>query len=297
VGIVALCERIGLRARDAAARGEPTFGLPEAAGAASWLAARVRDLALREEAATWASAGAGYHALLSLCFRGVGALDGQTARLGAGRFRDKVEGELASALALSPWVVFFPTAETLTPIEMIELRAYPVHPLGLVDGPAWTDGAPAPPSEFFFHDLDHARFKVREDLLAAGVDVPDAYRDGSTLDPATGRHRAFLSHALGHAGGLWAAVASRAAVARRLLARVAGLDAPDSSAGELLLFELVHEKSFPLDERVLRRELSNDAHLAKLRGKAAKRFFPEPIDAATVDALPAARDALVEALS
>lgn len=294
---MAQCEQIGLRARAAAARGEPTFGLPEAATAAAWLAGRVRDPVLRQQAATWTSSGAGYHAWFDLCVRAVTTFDADLPRAGDQSYRAKVSDELASVRALWPWAVFIPTVETLSPLEMIELRAYPVHPLGLVDEPTWTDGAPAPPSEFFFHDLDHARFKVREDLLADGVQIPDAYRDGTTLDPATGRHRAFLSHALGPLGDRWESAASRLALARRLLARVAALGAPLSSAGELLLFELIHEKSFPLDGAVLRRELGNDTHLAKLRSKAASHFFPTPADAAVVAALPDARAALAKALS
>ena len=51
----------------------------------------------------------------------------------------------------------------------------------------WADGRPCSPAEFFFHDVDHARFKLREDLAARGVTIPDAYVNGTTLDPATGR--------------------------------------------------------------------------------------------------------------
>jgi hypothetical protein len=271
--------------------------VPEAAAVASWVAARVRDPALRREAADWASSGAAYHALLSLCIRAATTLDGELPRPGERSYRDKVEDELTSLLALWPWVIFVPTTDTLTPIEMIELRAYPLHPIGLVDEPTWTDGASAPPSEFFFHDLDHARFKVREDLLADGVEIPDAYRGGTTIDPATGRHRAFVSVALGRVGDLWERAAARLALARRLLARAAALGGARAAAGELLLFELIHEKSLPLDASVLRRELGNDAHLAKLESKVARRFFPAPIDASVLDALASARAALAEALS
>jgi hypothetical protein len=125
------------------------------------------------------------------------------------------------------------------------------------------------------------------------------YQEGTTIDPATGRHRLILSTVQGRIGDhLWEQAEARTALLRRLLASIGALgEGPRARAAELLLFEVIHEKSFPLDRAVLGRELTGDAHLAKLRSKVAGRFFPTALDAATIEALPAARSALMEALS
>jgi hypothetical protein len=295
--MLANCEEIGRRAREAAARGDTTFAIPEAAPAARWVTEVAPDPALRAAAEAWA-ASAGYHELLRLCRDAVLALDDGWRASGAS-YRAKVNGELEAMLTLWPDVLVVPTPQPLSPMALVELRAFPVHPLGLVAEPAWTDGAPAPPSEFFFHDLDHARFKVREDQRAAGIEIPDAYQDGTTIDPATGRHRIFLAFAQGRIGDrLWQRAAARTALVRRLRAGIAALGAgPLCEAAELLLFEVIHEKSFALEADVLARELGHDAHLAKLHSKVARGFFPTPIDRAVLGVLPAARAALLELLS
>lgn len=297
VGMLALCDQVGRHARAAARLREPSFAIPELSPAAVWVAATSRDAAIRDEAAAWLQAGASYHALVRLCERMVLGLDASRPSSG-GRYRDKVHGELEPMLDLWPDVILLPTVDPLTPFDLIELRAFPVHPLGLVDRPTWTDGAEDTPSEFFFHDLDHARFKVREDLLFEGVDIPDAYRDGQTLDLETGRHRLIMAHARGRIEGrLWARAPSRAAFGRRLRDGVADIDGPRRSAAELLLFEIIHEKSFPLEAAVLDRELAADAHLAKLRTKAANRFFAGGVDDVVVAELPWARAALREMIA
>ncbi|HVT10439.1 MAG TPA: hypothetical protein VHO67_23420 [Polyangia bacterium] len=212
----------------------------------------------------------------------------------AGDYRAKVEGELEPMLALWPSVLLVPTQASLSPGALMELRAFPVHPLGLTERPAWTDGKTDAPSEFFFHDLDHARFKVRLDLADEGVTIPDPYQDGTTLDPATGRHRQIMSQAAcASLGRLWEKASERQATARALSDRAGALVAgPLRSAVELLLFEMLHEKSCPLEGAILARELDGEAHLAKLRWKAAVGFFPGGIDAAVVDALADARTLL-----
>jgi len=290
--MVALCTRIGARARDAARDGAATFAVPEAADAAAWVAARARDATLRGEAERWMASGAAYEPLIRMCVRAVLDLDRASPAFEP-RYRNQVEAELEAMLALWPDVLVLPTASPLSRRDTILLRAFPVHPLGLADGTPWTDGGPSSPSEFFFHDLDHARFKIREDLAAAGIAIPDAYEAGSTIDPSTGRHRVILPFARGQIGSmLWERAAGCATFARRLLSCLDGLDGPCSAAAELLLFEIVHEKSFPLDAVVLARELENDAHAAKVRAKAAAAFFPERVDAAIVAALPRARRAV-----
>ena len=298
VSLLAVCERVGGRAREAASRREQSFAVPEWSAAAEWVGATAMEPALRVDAARWLASGASYHELVRLCARAVVGLDALWPP-SKNRYREKAEGELEPMLALWPDVLLWPTASPLSPLDLVDLRAFPVHPLGLADRPTWTDGALDSPSEFFFHDLDHARFKVREDLLVEGIAIPDAYHEGSTLDPKHGRHRVILSHAAGRIGDrLWERAPARCALAQQLRTRVAALEAsPHRSAAELLLFEIVHEKSFPLDAAVLDRELAGEAHLAKLRMKAANRFFPGGTDDAVVAALPRARSFLRDCIA
>ena len=99
-------------------------------------------------------------------------------------------------------------------------------------------------------------------------------------------------------GRLWARAAARLVLSQRLQQALATLgEGPLHDAAELLLFEIVHEKSFPLDDQVLLRELTSDAHLSKLRLKALNRFFPGGTEPPVVDALPRARAALREMLT
>lgn len=190
----------------------------------------------------------------------------------------KAAAELAPLLQLWPHVVAVPTDARLTVDEMILLRAVPVHPLGVVAAPAFADGALRSPAEFFWHDVDHARFKLRADLAAAGVDVPDAYRNGSTWDATTGRHRTFVAvaEARGRSAlrSSFAAAPARLGLARRLLAGIDGLaDRALTEAARWLLFEIVHEKSHPFSVPVLTRELGRTAHQDKLQAKCARGFF------------------------
>jgi hypothetical protein len=59
----------------------------------------------------------------------------------------------------------------------------------------------------------------------------------------------------------------------------------------------VHEKSFPLSVDVLAREVMNESHRAKLLYKNANGFFPVRMDDVVIEALPAARKALLEVLT
>jgi len=269
-----LAQALGERARRAALAGDATFALPEAADAAEHLARSVPDAALREQAAGWISRGAAYHELVRLC---AGALLAQEALVTAPAsiYVPKAQDELEPALALWPHVLLFPTTRSLSMRDVVELRAFPIHPLGVRVGPCWADGRVCSPAEFFFHDLDHARFKVREDLLARSLEIPDAYRDGSTLDPTTWRHRVILPHAAGLMGSwCWTGAPVRHVWVRALLRRIESLaDRALSTAAELMLFEVVHEKSFPLEPGVFAREVASDAHLTKLQRKCDTGFF------------------------
>jgi hypothetical protein len=215
----------------------------------------------------------------------------------------KARAELEPLLAMWPHVVLLPTARSFAIDELIEWRAWPLHPLGVVAAPTRADGRVASPAEFFFHDVDHARFKVREDLLARGIAIGDPYRDGTTFDPDLGAHRGVMAAALPHVdGGAWRLAPARAAKVQAWLAAIAAVAARERALGEAalwLLFELVHEKSLPIEPRVLAAALASTAHVDKLRRKGEAGFYadhgPSP---AALAALERARDllrALVEA--
>jgi hypothetical protein len=283
------------RASAAAAAGAPTFALPEATPVATWIAARVADPDVRAEATTWRERGARYHDLVRLSARAALALDrGDFTPI----YRAKAAAELEPMLALWPHVLAVPTTVALSAADLIRLRAFPVHPLGLVAEPTWADGHFVPPSEYFFHDLDHARFKVREDCLLRELDVADAYQDGSTLDARSGRHRTILPFVTGllpvprrippRSAGDTQALSARA---RHLLAGVrAARDVTTAQAAELLLFEVLHEKGLPLAQPALAHAFASDAHITKLWQKHAISFFGvDDPGRAVLNALPAAR--------
>jgi hypothetical protein len=84
----------------------------------------------------------------------------------------------------------------------------------------------------------------------------------------------------------------------RLLDRVFALPDPAARASELLLFEIVHEKSLPFDPTSIAKACRDDAHLLKLERKLDADFFGVAAPAPDViAALPAGRAALVEIFS
>ncbi len=288
---------LGRRARQAAASQEDTFVIPEGAAVAELAAAMVPPGRLRAEAEGWLGAGASYHALVRLAARAVAAPGGDDPP-GPPVYVPKAGGELEPILSLWPAVLAVPTGTSFKPFELVALRAFPVHPLGVVTKPTWADGRLCSPAEYFFHDLDHARFKIREDLRVEGVEIPDAYQSGSTLDARTGHHRIILRAARGRIGStLWDRAESRRALALRLIAFAKRLGGSHAAAAELLLFEILCEKSHSLETSVLFRELASEAHVAKIRSKQTNGFYGERIpDAATMMALDEARLALKRAL-
>ena len=285
------------RAESAAAAGEPTFSIPEAAPVAERLAAMAPPGTLRAEAERWHADGASYHSLVRLAARSVTRLGGDGVA-GEAAYVPKAAGELEPMLRLWPSVLALPTMRVFAPLDLVALRAFPVHPLGLVTEPTWADGRVCSPAEYFFHDLDHARFKIREDLLVEGIEIPDAYHGGTTMDARTGQHRIILPAAEGRIGStLWDRVQPRRELANRLLAFAANLDGPRARAAEVLLFEIIYEKSHPLEARALARELASDAHVLKIRRKRADGFYGELVpDQATMAALDEVRFAMKEIL-
>jgi len=202
----------------------------------------------------------------------------------------KARAELEPLLACWPFVIVLPTTKAFTIDELIAARAWPVHTLGVVAGPSRADGAVRSPAEFFFHDVDHARFKIREDLLARGFDVPDPYVGGTTFDEARGEHRGVMTAARPHVGAEgWRTAAARAAAVGSWLTAIANEPRRDlAEAARWLLFEMVHEKSLPIDRAVLGGALATDAHVVKLRSKCVSGFYadrgPSPAAVAALDA-------------
>ena len=265
---------LGRRANDAAVCGAETFEVPEFEKVAEAIAADGRVERARASARRWKAAGASYHELVRLCADYVLELEGVMPACEP-VYVPKVKDELEPLLALWPHVLALPTIDELSSRDLLRLRAFPVHPLGVKNAMAWADGRRCSPAEFFFHDLDHARFKVREDLLAMGVAVADAYQDGTTFDPVTGRHRSILPEALGKIGpSLWSMAAERGLLIESMLNSIIALPDPSlAHAAEWLLFQILHEKSFSLDVPVLRRELATSHHVVLLRTKVENGFY------------------------
>ena len=287
------------RATAAAAGGAETFSVPEFETVAAAIAADCRVKQTSAAAQRWAKDGASYHELVRLCASYVMALE---AIVPAGEpvYVPKVRDELEPLLALWPHVLTLPTIDNLSARDLLRLRAFPVHPLGVTDKAVWADGRQVSPAEFFFHDVDHARYKVREDLLAMGVHIPDAYQDGTTFDPVTGRHRSILPEAFGKVGpSLWSIAASRYSFLESLFNRIDALSNRSlANAVEWLLFQILHEKSFPLHVPTLRRELATPHHIKLLHTKVDNGFYEKNTPSTDIMAqLNTARDWLIEVLS
>ena len=93
--------------------------------------------------------------------------------------------------------------------------------------------------------------------------------------------------------------ASRCSLVESTFNRIDAL--PDRSlagAAEWLLFQILHEKSFPLDVPTLRRELATSRHVELLRTKVENGFYDKTTPPSEVMAhLNAAREWLTEVLS
>ena len=294
-----LVNAIGHRALEAAAAGAPTFPVPELAPVAETIASDGRVERARAAARLWPGEGASYHGLVRLC---AGYVMEMEAILPAPEpvYVPKAQDELEPLLALWPYVLALPTTDDLSIRDLLLMRAFPIHPLGVTAGPAWADGRPCSPAEFFFHDLDHARFKVREDLKTIGITISDAYQHGTTIDPATERHRSILPEAIGKVGPeLWSMAAARLSLVEGLLGRIDALpERALAAAAEWLLFQVLHEKSLAPDVPTLLRELATTHHADLLRTKVDRGFYAEHAPPAEVMArLDPARHWLTEVLS
>ena len=290
---------LGRRAAEAEAGGAKTFGIPEFEAVVASIASDNRVEQSRPFAELWLSDGASYHDLIRLCGSYVMELEAIVPACEP-VYVPKARDELEPLLALWPHVLALPTTKNLSTRELIRLRAFPVHPLGVTNRTMWADGRQCSPAEFFFHDLDHARFKVREDLLAMGLELRDAYQDGTTFDPVTKRHRSILPEAFGKVGSsLWSMAESRLSLIESMFNRIDAL--PDRSlanAAEWLLFQILHEKSFPVDVATLQRELATSRHVELLRTKVDNGFYDKNRPSSEVmSQLNTASDWLMEVLS
>ncbi len=265
---------------------------------------RFKPLAAR--AGAWPNDGCRYDAAVRLARDYVMLVDAAHA---PGPYAARVAAEFDDALALAPVVIMLPSFETLDMVDLLRLRATAVRVIGLREHAADADGALCTPAEFFWHDLDHVRFMVREDLAALGVAIADAYGPPdatggrSTLDGTTGTHRCILAAAVTALAGHRAAHAQLMRRAARTIDHLlTGLIRFERDRGQvaaaarLTLFEVCHEKSFtPLPE-ILRRELVNDAHAAKIRGKLTHQFWGDAVDPSLAVHLHAARTMLMDLL-
>lgn len=273
-------DRVTHRARAGEVR-MPDFG-PVVARMA-WVATQVED-GLAQEGRALLRLGTPYAPTLRYALEFATRLDALARASEPGlpvEFEPKVRGELEGLIAAFPHAIAFPTFGPLTRRDLIRLRASPVHPLGLALAPRVVDGARRSPLEFFLHDLDHARYKVREDLGLRGIKVRDPYQvapgatQATTLeDPDSGRHRTVLDQVDPRT---LARLPARppALDPRRLFAVLASWPGDLRSTAEALLFELLHEKSLPADAGRLARECTLASHHAKLGAKVSAGFIAE----------------------
>ncbi len=274
------------RLRDRALAGNPA--MPEfgpALARMAWIA-QAFDPRLSREGWNLLASGAPYRPVLRFTLAWVQALD-TLWRTGhpslPSVFLPKVLGEFEPLLDLHPEVFVLPTFDSLSRAFLLRIRGVPVHPLGLALAPRFLDGGLRSPLEFFLHDLDHARYKLREDLALRGVQIPDPYRrvagalEATTLeDPRGSRHRIVLDHAAdplkARKHRLSLADPGARVFIPRLLAALAALPPDSGAAARGLLFEIVHEKSLPFRPDVIAREAARPTHVAKLRAKLASGF-------------------------
>jgi hypothetical protein len=273
--------------------------VPELAPAVARMAA-LRP-AFAEEARAVIAAGPHYAAALGLARRFVAAVDAEARARRPGlpvEFLPKAGAELEPLVALFPDVIVFPTMEPLDLDYLVGVRVAPIHPLGVALAPRFADGAWMSPLEYLMHDVDHVRFMVREELRSRGVDLPDAYQplDGgpptTLVDAERGLHRTILDGSgpkvAGARLGDRACLRDRARLARALRRSRTRLPREQADAIRLMLFEIVHEKGFPLDGEVLRREVAGDRHARKLCDKLRCGFYgarlrPAPSTIALLD--------------
>jgi len=251
----------------------------------AWIA-QVLDPHLSREGWSLLGFGAPYRPVLRFTLAWVQALDALWRAGNPGLpsvFLAKVLGEFEPMLDLHPEVFVLPTFDTLSRTFLLRIRGVPIHPLGLALAPRFVDGGPRSPLEFFLHDLDHARYKIREDLALQDVRIPDPYyrppgaQEATTLEgPGGHRHRVVLDHAADFLRDRprrpsMADPGARAFIPR-LFEALAALPPASGAAARALLFEIVHEKSLPFRAEVIAREAARPIHAAKLRAKEASGF-------------------------
>ena len=271
--LTGFASELGARAFEARQVGAASFAVPELAPILTSIATDPRVDEPRRAAACWLNDGAVYHDAVRICARYVLALDVFAPTLST-VYVPKARDDLEPLLDLWPDVLAWLT-HALSERSLIVLRPFPLHPLGVMAAPAWADGRLCGPGDFFFHDVDHARFKVREDLLAQGIAIPDAYVDGDTVDPTTQRHRSILPTARAHVDGSgWKRAIAGSDFVRAILDGIDAMtDRVLKDAADVLFFEILHEKSIAPYPRVLCATLRDDAHCRKILKKYGDGFY------------------------
>ena len=273
--LLALAPRLLARAAGAAAAGERTFAVPEAAPVAAWIVARVADPDVRAEAAAWRARGARYHESRAPGgARGAGArprrLHPRVSPQGGRRARTD-----ARAVATRPGRAHDGAA--VTGGHRSGCARCPSTRWGWWRSRPGRTAASCPRRSICFTTSTTPASSCARTAWRAGADVSDAYVDGSTLDARSGRHRSILPAVVDRMGARPADdVPAQWLRMQRLLTRVrSARDRATARAAELLLFEVVHEKGLPAARpalaHALRGRRPHRQAVAKARGRLLRR--------------------------
>lgn len=291
--------KISERAQAELKAGKTTFSLPEIAPTIEFIKHDLREIVLSrlrfedearsliEKAEFVLNNGFPYVDALKLSAQYIELLD-KLARIAypelVENFVPKVKEEFEHLLRLAPAVIVFPTFTPLNPKFFLRTRGVPVFALGLTRNPIYADGNILSPAEFFYHDVDHIRFMIREELIFSGVPVPDAYQmmdpdtPPTTFNKLTGKHRIILDYVRNNYFDnlFYQPVEKRTKLAMDILDSAESLNDSDlglATSIEWLLYEILHEKGYPWEKSVLVKQLSKDTHIDKLRYKIKTNFF------------------------